>query len=69
MDEYTAAVIIATVGFFALAAILLVPVWRFLKREEAASEEWTHEALAARLHTDDVNGSVTDDPDPDPDER
>ena len=34
-------IIIGTViGFFGLAALLLVPVWRFLTREERASEKW-----------------------------
>ncbi|MDX1438896.1 MAG: hypothetical protein R3284_03235 [Rubricoccaceae bacterium] len=35
-------------GFFALAYILLFPVYRFIKREEKRSEAWTDEAIAAR---------------------
>ncbi len=38
--------IVGTVlGFFSLAALLLVPVYRFLKREEAISARWTPEQL------------------------
>lgn len=35
-------------GFFFLAYILLMPVYRFIKREEKRSEAWTTEAIAAR---------------------
>ena len=34
----------AGVGFVVLAAILLVPVYLFLKKEEEASKNWTEEA-------------------------
>ena len=41
MDEYNFPVIIilTIVGFFSLAAMLLVPIYRFLVREERATEE------------------------------
>jgi len=43
-------VIVGTlVGFGALAALLLVPIYRFLDREEEVAEEWTPEALAERM--------------------
>ena len=47
MDNYNYDLIIlgTLIGFFTLAAILLVPVYRFLKREEKVSEQWTEEAL------------------------
>lgn len=45
MDKYHLAIILTTIGFFALAALLLVPVWRFLNREEQISREWTEDAL------------------------
>jgi hypothetical protein len=32
-----------------LAALLLVPVYRFLRREETLSRQWTPEALARRM--------------------
>ncbi len=43
MDYYTAVIIATVVGFSALAAALLIPVWRFLKREEEAGEQWTRQ--------------------------
>ena len=38
---YWDVILITFVGFVALAAILLVPVWRFLKREEQFADEFT----------------------------
>ncbi|MBT3448484.1 MAG: hypothetical protein HOC28_04070 [Bacteroidetes Order II. Incertae sedis bacterium] len=35
------------IGFTALAALLLIPVWKFLSREEKVAEKWTKET-----HTD-----------------
>ncbi len=43
MDKYTVVIILTTIGFFALAAALLVPIWRFLNSEEARSRQWTAE--------------------------
>ena len=37
------------VGFAALAALLLVPIYRFLDREEEVAEDWTPDALAERM--------------------
>ena len=56
--------VIALVGFFLLAAILLVPVFRFLKREQKASEQWTAEALARRIRETppSANGTTEHDP-------
>lgn len=54
MDAYYTVVILAAlIGFLLLAALLLVPVYRFLKREEAASEQWTREALRRRAEAQD----------------
>ena len=40
-------VIVGTiVGFFGLAAALLIPIYLFLKREEKTAELWTAEQLA-----------------------
>lgn len=50
MGEYGTVILLTFVGFVALAAILLVPVYRFLKREEKLSQRWTPEALARRAH-------------------
>ena len=56
--------IIALVGFFLLAAILLVPVYLFLKREKKASEQWTPEAVARRIRetSPSPNGASQHDP-------
>jgi hypothetical protein len=43
MPRETLRVKITAIGFFTLAAILLVPVYRFLSREESASRQWTRE--------------------------
>lgn len=43
MGEYDGVVLLALVGFLALAALLLTPVYRFLKREEKAAEAWTED--------------------------
>ncbi len=40
MSEYNGVILLALVGFAALAALLLVPVYRFLKREEKVAEAW-----------------------------
>ena len=57
-------IVIALVGFFVLAAVLLVPVYIFLQREKKASEQWTPEALARRLRETppSPNGSHQHDP-------
>ncbi len=48
MGDYALPIVITFVGFISLAAILLVPIYRFLQREERRSEEWTDERIAAR---------------------
>jgi hypothetical protein len=50
MGEYGTVILLTFIGFVTLAAILLVPVYRFLKREEKLSERWTKEALARKAH-------------------
>ena len=59
-------IVIALIGFFLLAAVLLVPVYLFLKRERRASEQWTPEALARRIRETppSPNGSRQHDPAP-----
>jgi hypothetical protein len=42
MDKYTVVIILTAVGFFGLAALLLVPIWRFLNSEQKRGEEWTN---------------------------
>ena len=41
MKDFWPVILITFVGFFALAAMLLIPVWRFLSREEEAGEAFT----------------------------
>ena len=48
--EYLPVIVGTLVGFAALAALLLVPIWRFLDREQEVAEDWTPEAIAERMH-------------------
>lgn len=48
MSDYTVIIIVTLVGFLGLAALLLVPVYRFLKREEKVSRKWTERQLRKR---------------------
>jgi len=41
MKDFWPVILITFVGFFALAAMLLIPVWRFLSREEKAGDAFT----------------------------
>ena len=59
MKEFWPVILITFVGFFALAAMLLVPVWRFLSREEEAGDAFTQ-----AVEDDLVEDAV--DPDPAP---
>lgn len=43
--SYNLVIVLTFIGFMALAAALLIPVYRFLKREEHISNTWTPEAL------------------------
>lgn len=46
MDKYYVVIALTFVGFVALAAILLVPVYLFLKKEEDVARHWTDETIA-----------------------
>ena len=46
--NYTLIILATIVGFFTLAAILLVPVYRFLRKEEKESADWTQEKIDQR---------------------
>ena len=48
MTDYTTIIIVTLVAFLALAAVLLVPVYRFLQREKKASDKWTKDEIARR---------------------
>lgn len=47
--EYLPIIVATLVGFGLLAALLLVPVYRFLERERKVAKKWTPEALAERM--------------------
>ena len=49
MDFYAVVAFLTLISFAGLAALLLVPVYLFLKREEQASKRWTRDALRGRL--------------------
>lgn len=50
MTDYTIIIIVTLVGFLALAAVLLVPVYRFIQREKEVASRWTKEAIARQSH-------------------
>ncbi len=58
MDQYYVVIALTFVGFVALAAILLVPVYLFLKREEEVASHWTDETIS-QAHDEDPD--VVDD--------
>jgi len=47
--EYLPIIAGTIIGFGLLAALLLVPVYRFLERERKVAQKWTPDALAERL--------------------
>jgi len=58
--EYLPIIVATLVGFGVLAALLLVPISRFLDREQEVAEDWTPEAVAERMRKrqqDDANGA------------
>lgn len=60
MDLYNVVIIVSFVGFCALAAILLVPIYRFLKREERASETWSTDELLRIAQERDAKENAVD---------
>ena len=60
--EYLPIIASTLVGFGLLAALLLVPVYRFLERERKVAEKWTPEALAERMQKDESTASNGTDP-------
>jgi hypothetical protein len=47
--QYLPVILTTLLGFGALALLLLVPIARFLNREQEVSKHWTPEELAKRL--------------------
>lgn len=65
MGGYPLIIVVTLIGFLLLAFILLAPVYRFLQREEEASQQWTDEALARRQQEAPArNGQAAAEPDP-----
>lgn len=44
-SSYYGIIVVTLIGFLLLAALLLVPVYRFLRREEITARSWTEEEL------------------------
>lgn len=61
--EYLPIIAGTLVGFGLLAALLLVPVYRFLERERKVAQKWTPEALAKRMQEDESTATNGTDPD------
>jgi hypothetical protein len=47
--QYLPIILATLIGFSVLAAALLVPVWRFLDREEKVAEKWTPDQIAEHI--------------------
>ena len=65
--EYLPIIAGTLIGFCVLAALLLVPIWRFLNREQEVAEEWTPEAVAERMREREqtvTNGAESSEPQP-----
>ena len=54
--NWTLIIIATAIGFFALAFILLYPIYRFMRREEDVSKGWTREAMARRQQREQPSG-------------
>jgi hypothetical protein len=62
--EYLPIIVATLVGFGLLAALLLVPVYRFLEREQKVAQKWTPEALAERMREQQPPNGTHDEEDP-----
>ena len=65
--QYLPIIAATLIGFAALAAVLLVPIYRFLDREEEVAKEWTPEAVAERMR-EQQHGTTDGTEEPDRDE-
>jgi hypothetical protein len=63
--QYLPVIAVTLLGFAALAAALLVPIWRFLNREQEVAEEWTPEAVEERLREHHAENAGNEAPSPD----
>ena len=51
MESIYLIIAITFFGFIGLAFVLLFPVYRFLRRQEEVSDDWTPDAIARRQRT------------------
>lgn len=65
MDSYFILIVVTIIAFCALASALLVPIYLFLKKEEALAEQWTRESLSQ----EEGRSSAADRAESDPDAR
>lgn len=65
---YLPVIVVTLVGFSVLAAALLIPIYRFLDREQEVAEEWTPEAVAERMR-EQQHGATNGTEVPDQDEQ
>lgn len=66
MDYYTLVILGALIGFLGLAALLLVPVYRFLQREDDVARRFTAEYLRRQQAAHPNSTDHTDAPEPPP---
>jgi hypothetical protein len=62
--QYLPIIVGTLVGFGLLAALLLVPVYRFLERERKVAQKWTPEALAERMQKNEAPATNGTDEEP-----
>lgn len=68
--QYLPIILGTLIGFGLLAALLLVPVSRFLDHEQEVAEDWTSEAIAERMRERrDTSTNGDEDPEPSPSEN
>lgn len=68
LDNYTLVIIVSAAAFFALAAALLIPVYRFMRKEDQAGKEFDESyraelqrRLVLRKQRENGNGQDADD--------
>ena len=66
--NWTLVIVGTTAGFFLLAFVLLFPVYRFMRREEDLSTDWTRDAIAKRQRRAGGDGGPSTPPARKPDE-
>ena len=60
MSGYFPLILATLVGFALLAYLLLAPVYKFLEREQEASQEWTPDRVAERIREREASTNGTE---------